>query len=246
MGEVMELSRLDLTYISNAFNQEGYVYDFSNDSFSKFTEESIGECIQEKYHLSKGKSLELFFADKNVDIAKKIKMLKDLIEYEDIFVAKRGNEFWEMKNVDIEKHNIALQKCREILNKLSEADIITETEKIQEKGLKDLLEEAQDYFRKDKQIATEKMWDAFERLKTYYSDLDKKHSADKIIEDMSHNDANYIHLFKEEFNTLREIGNNYRIRHHETDKIDIIDNNYYIYLYYRCLALIDLAKKYLI
>ena len=90
------------------------------------------------------------------------------------------------------------------------------------------------------------MWDAFERLKTYYSDLDKKHSADKIIKDMSHNDANYINLFKEEFNKLKDIGNNYRIRHHETDKIDIIDDNYYVYFYHRCLTLIDLAKKYLV
>ena len=63
----MEISEIDLIYIRNAFNQGGYVYDFSNDSFSKFTEESIGECIQEKYHLSKGKSLESFFADKNVE-----------------------------------------------------------------------------------------------------------------------------------------------------------------------------------
>ena len=242
----MEISEIDLIYIRNAFNQGGYVYDFSNDSFSKFTEESIGECIQEKYHLSKGKSLESFFADKNVDIAKKIKMLKDLIEYEDIFVAKRGYEDWKKYKIDIEQHNTAIEKCREILNRLSKANITTDTEGIQEKGLKELLEEAQEYFHKDKKIAAEKKWDAFERLKTYYSDLDKKHSVDKIIKDMSHNDANYINLFKEEFNKLKDIGNNYRIRHHETDKIDIIDDNYYVYFYHRCLALIDLAKKYLV
>jgi len=35
------------------------------------------------------------------------------------------------------------------------------------------------------------------------------------------------------------------IRHHETDKKEIIDNNYYDYFYQRCFALINLALKYL-
>ena len=55
---------------------------------------------------------------------------------------------------------------------------------ISEKGLKELLNEADTYYRAgNKQIAVEKLWDAFERLKTYYSPtFDKAHSANKIIE----------------------------------------------------------------
>jgi len=44
---------------------------------------------------------------------------------------------------------------------------------------------------------------------------------------------------------LTSIGNKYRIRHHETDKIDITDVRYYDYLFNRCLSLIALAIKYL-
>lgn len=41
---------------------------------------------------------------------------------------------------------------------------------IPEKGLKELVTDAENYYRDgNKQIAVEKLWDAFERLKTYYS-----------------------------------------------------------------------------
>jgi len=55
----------------------------------------------------------------------------------------------------------------------------------------------------------------------------------------------YRILFNEEFLKLTDIGNQFRIRHHETDKIDILDNNYYNYFFQRCYALISLSLKYL-
>lgn len=93
--------------------------------------------------------------------------------------------------------------------------------------------------------ATEKIWDAFERLKTYYTNLDKKHSADKIVNNMSNGQQPFIELFDKEFKELREIGNKYRIRHHETDQIDITDLRHYDYFFNRCLSLIALAIQYL-
>lgn len=118
---------------------------------------------------------------------------------------------------------------------------------ISEKGLKELLNEADKYYRSgNKQIATEKLWDAFERLKTYYSPtLDKAKSADKIIEDMSGSEPNFKALYQAEFKELTTIGNKFRIRHHETTKIDITDNRQYDYFYKRCLALISVAILYL-
>ena len=44
---------------------------------------------------------------------------------------------------------------------------------------------------------------------------------------------------------LTTIGNNFRIRHHETNKIDIVDIRHYDYFFNRCLALIALALQYL-
>lgn len=109
------------------------------------------------------------------------------------------------------------------------------------------MQESQSYFDKNqKNIAVEKIWDAFERLKTYYSPtLDKKKSCIKIISNISHNNVDYEEIFNQEFQELTNIGNRFRIRHHEIGKIEIIDPNYYDYLYHRCLSLIIFAIKYL-
>lgn len=126
---------------------------------------------------------------------------------------------------------------------------IKSVEVITEPGLKELVQQSIELYNNkvisDKQIAVEKIWDALERLKTYYSDLGKKNSSEKIINDISNQNAKYKELFNDEFLKLTKIGNDFRIRHHETDKIDIIDNNYYDYFFYRCYALIDLSLKYL-
>lgn len=55
----------------------------------------------------------------------------------------------------------------------------------------------------------------------------------------------YKTLFSAEFKELTTIGNNFRIRHHETNKIDIVDIRHYDYFFNRCLALIALALQYL-
>ena len=118
---------------------------------------------------------------------------------------------------------------------------------ISEKGLRELLMEAESYYKKgNKQIAVEKIWDAFERLKTYYSpSLNKAQSATKIIDDMSGSDTDFKSMYETEFKALTTIGNNFRIRHHETTKIDITDNRQYDYFYKRCLALVSVAILYL-
>lgn len=120
---------------------------------------------------------------------------------------------------------------------------------VTELGLRDLLEQAialhQQPSVDSHRDAVEKIWDAFERLKTYYTTMDKKASASKIVTDMSGGQTDFSGLFDAEFKTLANIGNNYRIRHHETDKIDITDIRHYDYFFNRCLALIATAIQYL-
>ncbi|MGL5964982.1 MAG: AbiJ-NTD4 domain-containing protein [Fusobacteriaceae bacterium] len=122
-------------------------------------------------------------------------------------------------------------------------------ENISEIGLKHLLEDAITLHRGIKPIEREysvrKIWDALERLKTYYSELNKKDSIKKIVDEMSNRDLNFIEIFNDEFIKLTCIGNKFRIRHHETDKIDITDLKYYDYFFNRCLSLISLAIQYL-
>lgn len=120
---------------------------------------------------------------------------------------------------------------------------------IKEPGLKELINDALADHRsnsyKKRQSAVEKLWDAFERLKTYYTDLDKKHSATKITDNMSKGENAFKDLFENEFKELSTIGNNFRIRHHETNITDITDQRHYDYLFMRCFALIDAAISFI-
>lgn len=138
---------------------------------------------------------------------------------------------------------------RVVENGVLSSEIVSSISTIQEQGIRELLEEAIGYFRQPKpevrKIAVEKIWDAFERLKTYYTSLKKNQSADKIVDDMSNQSAEYKQIFEAEFKALTDIGNNFRIRHHETNKIDITDLRHYDYFFNRCLALISTAISYL-
>lgn len=120
---------------------------------------------------------------------------------------------------------------------------------VDEKGLQELLQEAIALYKTPnptaRQDSVEKIWDAFERLKTYYTSMDKKNSAAKIVNDISSKNPDFINLFDKEFKELTAIGNSFRIRHHETDKIDITDSRHYDYFFNRCLSLIALAIQYL-
>lgn len=108
-------------------------------------------------------------------------------------------------------------------------------------GVTELLQKAQSYFNQgSKQEAVEKLWDAFERIKTIYTDCDKKHSAEIIIDTISKGASYYKQIFNSESLKLTDIGNKFRIRHHETDKIEIDDERYYDYFFYRCNAFISL------
>ncbi len=120
---------------------------------------------------------------------------------------------------------------------------------IKEKGIRDLLMEAISLHRRpypqSARDAVEKIWDALERLKTYYTAMDKKGSAAKIVNDMAHGAPEYRTLFDTEFATLTRIGNDFRIRHHEMTKTEISDPRYFDYFFNRCLSLISLAIQYL-
>ena len=96
-------------------------------------------------------------------------------------------------------------------------------------------------------MATEKIWDALERIKTIFvgEGLDKKQSVARLTGIMANGNEYYKTLFDSEFTELTNIGNKCRIRHHETDKIEIVDERYYDYFYSRCFAIITLAIKYI-
>lgn len=138
---------------------------------------------------------------------------------------------------------------RIVVNTPLSSKIESQVQQISESGTRELMKDAIALYKTPnpaaRQDSVEKIWDALERLKTYYTNLDKKNSANKVVNDMSNGQAAFIAVFDDEFRALTKIGNNFRIRHHETNKIDITDNRYYDYFFNRCLSLIALAIQYL-
>jgi tetratricopeptide (TPR) repeat protein len=89
--------------------------------------------------------------------------------------------------------------------------------------------------------AIQALWDAFERIKTYFYPHNKKDSADKLIHLMSHGNKKMLEIFEEEASELTHIGNSCSIRHHEMNQVRIKNLLFLKYLYQRCWAFITAA-----
>lgn len=110
------------------FNRDGYVLDFSNNSFDVFTTASIGEAIQTKYRISKGKSLVAYLND--ADDSNRTKLLVDLfhhyeekMEYE--FNKDYEDDFWWGSSSRYnEKYAKLYQKCKEVVDRLEGSTVV--------------------------------------------------------------------------------------------------------------------------
>lgn len=123
--------------------------------------------------------------------------------------------------------------------------LIDNSELSEEEGVSKLMQSAIDFYNQgNKAIAVEKLWDAFERLKTLLPGK-KKDAATSMINKMGHGEQAYIDLYTTESKSLTDIGNNFRIRHHETDRVNITSHLDYDYLFHRCWAFVNLAVKHL-
>lgn len=148
------------------------------------------------------------------------------------------NVIFKLNNINVELRN------GEVHSTSNKAIGLDDSTNINEAGIEELIRIAEDLYDKGEySYAVEKIWDAFERIKTYYSNLDKKKSAEKIINDISYGNEHIKKMFDNEFKVLTDTGNSYRIRHHEINKIDIIKELHYKYFYKRCLALISVIVE---
>lgn len=78
----MALSGLERGIFIKLFNRGGYVLDFSTSDFDTFTMGSVGVALCEKYHLSKGRSLNAYINEADDSLADKL--LYDLLDYYEI------------------------------------------------------------------------------------------------------------------------------------------------------------------
>jgi hypothetical protein len=105
------LTYIERDFINRLFNNGGYVLDFSTDSFNRFTIDSIGIPLCEKYGMSKGKSLLAFIDEsKGHEIAK---LVKDLLDYYVVRYGDRGSENEKL-----------ITACREIVLRLQGRNVL--------------------------------------------------------------------------------------------------------------------------
>ncbi|WP_207777073.1 hypothetical protein [Streptococcus dysgalactiae] len=148
------------------------------------------------------------------------------------------NAIFKLNNINVELRN------GEVHSTSNKAIGLDDSTNINEAGLEELIRTAEvSYNKGEYSYAVEKIWDAFERIKTYYPTLDKKKSAEKIINDISYGNEHIKKMFDNEFKVLTDTGNSYRIRHHEINKIDISKELHYKYFYKRCLSLISVIVE---
>ena len=88
----------------------------------------------------------------------------------------------------------------------------------------------------------EKLWDAWERLKTIESGKDKKASM-KLLLDTAASEPTFRQRLEDEAIALTEIGNTFMIRHTETNKIPVVQSERIDYLFHRMFALVRLLLR---
>ena len=103
------------------YNRGGYVLDFTNNTFDVFTTVSVGEALQKKYGLSKGKSLVAYLNE--ASDTDRTKLLVDLFHhYEEEMEYEYNPDYedilWSGVSRYEEKYAKMYLKCNEIVNRL--------------------------------------------------------------------------------------------------------------------------------
>jgi hypothetical protein len=111
-----------------------------------------------------------------------------------------------------------------------------------DKTVDDLLLHAINAFRSpepaNRRVAVEKLWDAWERLKTL---LDANPSVgNKMLLDVAADEKKFRELLEHDAKQLRDAGNDFHIRHFKTAGVEIVRIEQYDYLFHRLFALVNL------
>ncbi|PYV01019.1 MAG: hypothetical protein DMG26_14460 [Acidobacteria bacterium] len=93
-----------------------------------------------------------------------------------------------------------------------------------------------------RQEGLEKLWDAWERLKTIEPGKDKRESVSRIL-DKASSELTFRGLLEEEARALTDVGNSFMIRHTETGKTPISRSEHVDYLFHRLFAIIRLLLR---
>lgn len=217
-------------YITKFFKENGFKYEHDGSTRARWVAGVLKELnFHEIYKL-----VQSLFKKKN--FIEHCKIQNHTLE---VSIDKAKKEFAQFLNNCIESNEIVNLSSAYNLNVnlelLTNKIISTDDEQFNS-----IVTKARDFYVEGKkQEALEKLWDAFERLKSILNPLNKKKSSEDLVKLL----ANEIpeEFFSDEFKKMTEIGNNYMIRHSEVNKQPINDNKSQDYLFFRLLALIDLS-----
>lgn len=116
-----------------------------------------------------------------------------------------------------------------------------------EQTFNELLDDAICRFRnpkiEERQIAIEKLWDAFERIKTLLIPVNKKESVECLLDKVASGEDSIKQILDQECKILTGIGNALQIRHFEMDKVQIKSEEHIDYLFYRMYSFLQLLSN---
>nr|WP_199823816.1 hypothetical protein [Labrenzia sp. OB1] len=95
----------------------------------------------------------------------------------------------------------------------------------------------------DRQDALEKLWDAFERMKTLEPGVNKRAQADALLDRVASPGSGFREALAREAAELTSIGNSFRIRHSETTQEALTSLDQVDYLFTRMFAFLRVILK---
>lgn len=95
----------------------------------------------------------------------------------------------------------------------------------------------------DRRNALEKLWDAFERVKTLEPGSDKKQRADALLDRVAAPNTKFREMLGVEAHALTKIGNTFRIRHSEVNQERLSSLEHVDYLYWRMFAFVRMLLR---
>lgn len=95
----------------------------------------------------------------------------------------------------------------------------------------------------DRQDALEKLWDAFERLKTLEPGANKRQQTDALLDCVASPGSGFRQALEREAKELTDIGNSFRIRHSETTQEALTSPDHIDYVFTRMFAFVRAILK---
>lgn len=156
-------------------------------------------------------------------------------KYHKVMFAKMASDLLEPLLRDLRR----LAEHRPIPSALS--DLLVHRPRSTDAHLDALLDEACKVFRdsapQSRHRAVEKLWDAWERAKTLHQG-DKKASTAELLSRAAGGSEEFRRVLEDEAKALTDIGNDFHIRHHETNRSPLGQVAQVDYLFHRMLAML--------